>query len=79
MTMLIIETGEDKMPIRVVFDFQKYQPAEEVDGIVNPEIQSYVDITSLSFGGFAMDNMLNSHTVENIRKKCFIETNRSIT
>lgn len=69
MNEVIVYIGEDRFPVTVKFEYQEYQPAEEIDGLINPEIEPAVDIKSISFGGFALDTILNEVTVKAVRKQ----------
>jgi len=71
---LIVTVGKSKFPVRVFFEYQPYQ--EEVmhdDGLVNPEIPPHIEIKSISFGGYDLDEILNPLAVKEAKKKCHDE------
>lgn len=69
MNKMIAYIGEDGFPVSVRFEYQPYKEEEEIDGIKSPEIAPDIDIKSISFGSFALDENINEVTVKDIRKQ----------
>lgn len=78
MSKLVVYVGKYKVPIRAEYEFQCHRPAEEIDGLTSPEVTAAIDIKSLDFFGYGVDDILSVHIVENIRKLLFNHSNKGI-
>jgi hypothetical protein len=68
--------GKDDFPVRVKFEYQPFVPEEIIDDIKNEQIEPAVDIKSISFGDFALDETMNEVAVKDIRKQCLTYMSR---
>jgi len=71
MKTITVKIGVDEFPVQVTFEWQSYKPAEEIDGLINPEVPPNVNIDSITFAGFALDDVLNPTAVKQARKQCY--------
>jgi len=69
MTISVIDyIGDGKLPVKCEIEYQKYRPAEEVDGLINPEVEPYVEILSTQSFGFSIDDFVTPFAMERLRQ-----------
>jgi len=62
----------DDLELKVSFEYEPYQPACHVPGLLQPESPPDVNIYQITLDDFfEVSAVLNPHAVEDIRKQCF--------
>jgi hypothetical protein len=69
MKTIINHIGDD-LPVKVILEYQPYQPEKKIDGIKSPEIKASVDIKSITTFGYDIDNILTVDAVDRLRERC---------
>jgi len=66
---VIDHIGEGELPVKVEIEYQKYRPAEIIDGLSNPEVEPHVEILNIKSFGFDIDDILTAHSVDDMRER----------